>query len=348
MSEVLTGHRNSQYVVTLLDRRDREKILLDGVVGGEVSLSAATRLRASGSLNLDDVGQDIDWLSDRVRIDYEGNGQRWPLGVFLLAAPTRSYTDEGSQWKVELLSKLAILDQVKTEQTKSLPAGTVVTDAVVSLIRDCGEDSIALTASPATLSSAMTWEPGTALLTIINDLLSAISYWSLTIDGNGIYQIHPYTRPAQRATAWNFQEGPHSVHLAEWDRDQDIASVPNRIVLVGQGSSDTPALVGAAENTDPASPFSYSARGRWVTRTETGVEASSQDVLTELARRRLIEASTPQATLTVEHMPLPLSPNEVVEWDSQGHRARAVIHGLSYTLNPTALCKTTLKEVVDL
>lgn len=106
------GHRQVAIEVMLLDATEQEKGILQGVIGGEVTLSASTRLKASGSLELLDLGQEINWLSDRVRITYRiQGGHSWPLGVFLLAAPTKTYTDGGASWRVELLSKLTLLDE---------------------------------------------------------------------------------------------------------------------------------------------------------------------------------------------------------------------------------------------
>lgn len=107
----LTGHRQASIEVILLDSSEREKGRLDGVEGGEVSMSAGSRLRASGTLNLVDRGQEIDWAKDRVKIVYKlASGESWPLGVFLFASPKLSYSEGGSSLQVELISKLSLLD----------------------------------------------------------------------------------------------------------------------------------------------------------------------------------------------------------------------------------------------
>lgn len=345
----MTSHRQASFVVRLLDAQDREIRVLDGVTGGSVQLSATTRLRASGELTIRATGEQIDWLSQRVRIDYEPEGmQGWPLGVFLFGAPKESASDEGRSWQVELLGKLAILDSASTEKTLTIPAGANLVATAKSLIEAAGEDRLAVTASSAVSRSAMVWEPGTSVLTVVNDLLSAAGYWSAWADGAGVVQLQPYQRPAARPRAFEFVEGDQAVHSADWARDQDLASVPNKVVLVGQGSDDMPALVGVATNEDPASPLSRQRRGRWITRSETGVEAADQETITALARRRLIDASTPQATLLVSHMPMPLMPNDVGRFASQGTDASVVLQSVSYRLDPTELCQSNLQEVVDL
>lgn len=344
----LTSHRQSRYTVTLLDGSDREVRPLGRVTGGRVALSSTTRLRASGQISLLDDGSDIDWSAHRVRIDYAGGGRSWPIGVFLPSAPTVAYTAVGRGWDVELVSKLALLDADVTESAYTAATGTPVTTLLGSLIQSVTGERASITPSPASLSAALTWEPGTPWLTVINDLLSAINYFSLTTTGAGVFTASPYVPPARRGTAWEFSEGEAAIHSPQWTRDQDIAGVPNKVVLVAQGESDTPALVGVALNEDPTSPFSYPSRGRWVSLVETDVDAANQASITALAQRRLIDASSPQATIKAAFAPLPLAPNDSVAWDTAGHHARAVVRSLEYTLDPTALCSADLVEVVDL
>lgn len=338
------SHRQVSIEVMLLDRAEQEKGLLRGVVGGEVTLSASTRLKASGSLELLDLGQEINWASDRVRITYNiAGGASWPLGVFLLAAPTKAYTDGGASWKVELLSKLTLLDEDCVESPTQLGTLSPALSFLSFALLDVGKADI--TDSPSRLASTMTWDAGTPRLTIFNDILEAIGYWSMGVGGSGAFQIHPYVPPAQRALSWHFKEGETSIHLPEWSREQDLAGIPNKVVLVSQGGADKPALVGIARNMSPSSPASYPTRGRWITRTETGVEASTQEVITQMAEKKLLEAQTAIAKIEIEHLPVPISTNDLVEFASQGVQTRATVQSIKYTLSPEALCRTTLREV---
>jgi len=345
----MSGHRQAEYVVRLLDREDQEIRVLDGVEAGSVQLSASTRLRASGSLTIRDTGESIDWLTQRVRIDYVPVGiEGWSIGVFCFASPRALYSDDGLSWEVELLGKLTLLDRVRTESTLTIPAGANLVEQARLLIVAEGETRIAATPSSAMARSAMTWDPGTSVLTIINDLLGAAGYWAVSADGVGVFRLAPYVRPAARPTALVFAEGEMSIHSPEWTRDQDIAAVPNRVVLVGQGSDDRPALVGVATNEDASSPYSFQARGGWVVHSETGVEAADQATIDALARRRLIDASTPTGTEEIRHMPVQITPNDLVRFTSQGLDVRALVSQMRIDLSPTALVQTTIREVIDL
>ena len=344
----LDTHRQADCTVTLLDWGDRVIRRLDGVTGGNITLSNSTRLRASGSLNLTQACGPIDWMTQRVRIDYTANGQTWGLGVFLLSAPTRSYGETGSTWSVDLSSPLAVPDTDCVDTTFTVKAGTNLVDLAADILYESGLEHLSVTPSPAVSSSDMIYDPGKSKLTIVNELLSAAGYWSAHPDGAGQIHLDPYTRPADRGIVYDFREGARSIHLPEWEREQDMAAVPNKVVFISQGSQDKAALVGVAVNDDSSSPYSYPSRGRWVVETRTGVEAADQESITAQARRRLIDVSTPSAAITLQHMAVPIQPNQVVGFTSQGHTAKGVVKEIEYTLDPTALVKTKLLEVTDL
>lgn len=348
MNNRLDTHRQSHYQVTLLDGGDRVVRRLDGVTGGNITLSNSTRLRASGSLNLTEACGPIDWMTQRVRVEYKANGTSWGLGVFLLSVPTRSYSEMGSTWSVDLSSLLAVPDADCVDSTFTVKAGSNLVGLAADILYETGLERLSVTPSSAVASSDMIYDPGKSKLTIVNELLSAAGYWSAHPDGAGQVHLDPYMRPATRGVAYDFREGAHAIHLPEWEREQDMAAVPNKVVFVSQGSADKAGLVGVAVNDNPSSPYSYPSRGRWVVETRTGVEAADQESITAQARRRLIDVSTPSAAITLQHMPVPIQPNQVVGFTSQGHAAKGVVKEIEYTLDPTALVKTKLLEVTDL
>ena len=345
----LDKHRQAKFIYTLLDWEGREIRPLTNVTGGTITLSGSSRLRASGSIDLASTDDGIEWAKNRVRIEYAPSGTpAWGLGVFTLSAPTRTYTEAGSTWSVELSSLLALPDADCVERTYTVKAGSNLVNTAASILRETGLNTLSVTPSAAQASGDIVYDPGKSKLTIANDLLGAAGYWAAHPDGTGAIHLDPYVRPAARGVAYDFCEGARAIHLPEWEYELDAASVPNKIVLVSEGSQDKPALVGVAMNEDPSSPYSYPSRGRWVTETQTGVEAANQESISSQARRRLIEVSTPSASITLQHMPIPLQPNSVVGFSSQGLSTRGVVREISYTLDPTSLVKTKLLEVTDL
>lgn len=340
-------HRSVTICGELMSRTGTYRGLLTHIEGGRVEFSAGTRLRGQGNMRLRDTG--INWLTDRIKLTYEmADGESIPLGVWLPTAPTVTRTGNGESLEVDLLTPLVVLDEDCVSRPYSVGEGTIVTSAVTALITSTGETRVQATHSQARTSSTLTWDAGTPKLTIINELLQSINYWALFVDGLGFFRVEPYYPPAARSPVREFTDGETSIRLPEMRREQDVTGVPNKVVLVGQAEGDKPALTSEATNTSDDSPFSYQSRGRWVTYVETGVEATDQQVLDQLARRKLIERSTPSATIEITHLPVPLAPNDVVELNYDGTLRRAVVTKWALDLKPTALTATTLREVVKL
>ncbi|MCK9629285.1 MAG: hypothetical protein M0R37_11940 [Bacteroidales bacterium] len=341
VADPLLTHRTESWRTDLIARDGAPLGTLTGITGGGVDHNAARVLHSGGSLDVDDLAQVADWLDLRVRVWWQVAGvDPWPLGTFVCSAPGEAHTEPGRSWSVDLLDLLSVLDGDGIAGSYSLPAGTVVTDAVRVLITDTGETALAVTDSEATLAAGWAWEPGTSRLRIINDLLTSINYFALHTDAYGRFVAAPYVVPAGREPVRDLTAD--AIVAPDWTGDQDLTAVPNRVVLIGQGSGDTEALVGVAENTDPASRLSIPTRGRTLTHTETGVEAASQAVLTALAVRRLVDLSTPSATRTIAHAPVPLALHDVVVHDG----VRVAVSSWSLALELGADMRTGLREVL--
>jgi hypothetical protein len=314
----------------LLDSEDRLLGDLDGVAGGSAEIVAQSVLGGSAALTLD-RRSDIDWMSHRLRAIYHpSKSESWPVGTCLLTSPTENHTAFGLTYDIGLLTKMNVISEDTVGSRFSLQPGTQIIPVVVSLLTTAGETRVAVTDSDSTLASGLTWEAGTSTLTIINDLLQAAGCWSLWCDGSGLFRVEPYVDPAQRPVAFNFEHGEQSLHMPDWKREQDNTSVPNRFIAVGQGDEDAPPLVGIATNEDPTSPYSFPSRGRWVTRTEEGVEAETQEIIDAYAARKLREAMSPVSRMDVTHAMLPLEPNDLVSFTPEdGVRRLATVQRMS-------------------
>lgn len=344
----LHGYRNPRWVFELLDEGDMFIAPLPAVSGGSLNLNANTRLGASGQVVIADTGLEIDWLKHRIRCTYDPgvrDVEPWPVAVMRLSSPSMEDTDLRINYTVDLLSKLSVIDEDSVTSSFSLAAGTPIIPAVVSLIQSTGETRIVVTDSDATLKNPQVWEVGESKLTIINDLLEAAGYWSLWCDGSGQFRVEPYEAPGDRQVVREFASGDFSIHAPGWSRNQDLSSVPNRFIVIGQGNEDDPPLFGIAENNDPASPFSFQNRGRWITRKEEGVEGDSQAVFNQLAQRRLLDAMSPVAKISVSHAVVPLDPNDAIEFAAGTLETKATVQSLGYTFDYAALCTAEWREV---
>lgn len=342
--------RAPRWEFTLLDEADRVIRPLTTVTGGSLEVNANTRLKYSGSLTLADA-EGIDFMRHRVKITYNPGIPQLPsldMAVMLLSSPKQRHTAKGTRWEVGLLSKLVLVDEDCVEESYSLPAEANIIDEARALLLSVGGGHAKINASDITLKTALTWDAGTSKLTIINALLEAAGYWSLAVDGSGIFQLAPYAPPGARPVEFRHRAGSMSIHRDEWDYTRDLASVPNRVVCVSQGTDTEPSLVGVAVNEDPTSPYSYAARGRWVTKVVDNVEAASQKVIDSLAQRALLDAMSPVGKLSVTHAIIPTVVNDVVEFEpAEGRRLRATVQKQSYDFSFDAQCQAQWREIIE-
>lgn len=360
---IYSGHRHdAEFICEHLDRNDLLLGSLTRASGVKVSLSATTTLKMSGSFTYTSAAsslgpaEEIDWLNDRVRIRYRCRNRRGavidiPLGVYLLSAPSEDIREEGSTWNVEMISKLQVLDEDTVSTTYQVLSGTSAVAAVTALIRSAGETRIAATDNGSTLGSDMSWDVGTSKLSIVNDILTAVNYWSIWCDGEGSFRVEPYAEPGQRAPLWDYVPGENCINLAAMTRDKNMASVPNRAVMIGASNGDEDPLIGVYTNDDPMDPYSTVSRGRVITISQENVEADTQGTINALAKRKLLDNVSPVATDVVKALPLPLWFNDAVTWarpSSEGDTVAprlCTVRYIDFTEKSTNLCTVTLVEV---
>lgn len=332
---------------------------LHGVTAGEVSWTYNASIKGGGSITVVETGQDIDWATARIRpVAILNDATEIPIGVFIPSAPKRTHTATGTLVPVELLDKCSLLDQdvyADTDTGMALPfslaVGSDVLLTVKSLIEDVGEATPLIPPDEGILtSSPMTWDVGTTRLRIINDLLSAINYFSLWVDGTGAFRTTKYTPPKDRPAVYSllapFEDG--RLMSPEWNSEEDIYSIPNRFVAITQGDDTKEGLVSTAM-LDPASPYSYANRGRWVTAVATGVEVTDQEALDKYAAWRLAIAVSVSQRIEVKHPILPnLRVNENIHFQAgDGPRLLCSIYKTSVVFDPLALCITELSEAAE-
>lgn len=359
--------RQADYRVMLTTPDGQDIGLLDGVESGSVTLSATSRLRASGQLSLTETAQEIDWFNMHARVDYVPVGMEgWPVATFVMSSPTRSVNDHRVTRDVELLSTLAYLDRMSTDRIEQVADAHLSDVTRWSLITRyaararnlrMGFTKFREFLSPEIINESIAYDVGTNVLTMLNDCARIVGWGALTPDPYGVITGGPYVRPSRRPISFVFREGDSAIHSADWTIDRDIFSVPNVVVCVGAPGSDetqrgedkyyagpSPAAVGIARNDNPRDPLSTVNRGE-VMHVETGVKATSQAAINQIAQRILTEKAMPAASLVIEHLPINIRPGEVVEFVSQGQRLRGTVQEMKIPLSPTALVTTTIKEI---
>lgn len=343
----LTGHRVESHRVELLTRTEASLGDVDGVEGGSLVWDATADLPSGGSLQLVESGQTIDYSSNRVRVWWvvEGYGE-WPLGVFVLAAPATAYSESATSRGVALIDKLTVIADDRLRQTLQVAAGANIVQAVVGQIQAAGETRIAATDSSAVLTNAMTWDPGTPRLKVVNDLLAAANYAKLWTDRYGLFRVEPYVEPASRPVAWEFEEGAASIHSPRWEHELALWEASNFVMLTSQATAGGAVFTATAVDENPASPTSTVSMGRVLNPIIVeNVEASSQADLETQAVRMLLDASNVVGKLRVSHAAVPVWYGEAVRFSSQGVDTVATVARMSLDLSPGALVAAEWRQV---
>ena len=343
------GHRSESWRYDLLNLQDQKIGELDGVTGATFEFSVASTIRSGGSMEC--RATDIDWLKVRIQpwhtMVAEGETVTWPIGVFIPASPGIKYAGDGVNRAIDLYDKLQILDQDRIESTFSVAPGVVVTTQIKTLLAGIGETRDAITPSSDTVRNAMVWEADTSKLQIINDLLASINFFSLWVDGYGVFQGTPYQPPGGRGISWIFEDNFRSIYSPEFFNDKDEFNVPNKVVLVSTSDGETEALTAVATNEDPDSKYSYNQRGRWITTTEKDIEVTSQATLNLMVQRRMVELSEISSTYDISHALIPLNLNDAVKFirSTEGISTVGVVQKMSFGTGVGELVKTTIREV---
>lgn len=346
--------RVESWRVELLDAENRFKRDMPGVLSGSIEMDRDKEVAGGGSLEIAITdASEVDWLRDRLRVLYKVNGIEWSLGTFLPIVPGVTYSEDferlyGDQQiqniSVELIDTLTVIAEDRVAEGYSVHGGTSVSEALTTLIDSTGEQH-SITETSETLIECMSWLAGTSKLRIANDLLQTINYFSLRSGESGRLIAAPYQAPTSRVVAWRFRPSEYAIHSADMYRNVDLYELPNRVVLITNGTEEEEALVAVAENNDPDDPLSIPARSRTITYVEEGVEATSQDVLNALAERKLRSKQTEYATIEISHAPIPLRINDLVEVELPDRQSIAVVQSTSVPLEVGGQSRTTLVEV---
>lgn len=341
----LLGPRVETYWVDLLDDDDNFVRTLPTVESGSGTVTGNLDATIRGGCSVT-IHEELDWLTARLRPWVRVNDQSWPLGVYLTSSPSLKNSATGQAWQVGGLDKTVILDEWKSDESFVVNAGVAVVPKVIDLINSVGETRITATDSTKVTKYSHTWKPGTSMLEIINDLLKSIGYDEVWADGFGFYRLQPYVDPWNRSIVRTFEAGSASIHSPNWSRDQDIASVPNKVVAVTTGTGPEPGMIATATNTRDDSPYSYQNRGgRWVVKHYEGVEAVDQASLNALAERYLWGSSTPSANLKVSHAVVPIDAGDVVRFISTDINVRATVSEFKVPLKVGGLCDGVWTEI---
>lgn len=287
-----------RWTVETLDRDDHPTGRLK-ITGGHLEWNIDRQIRGSGSIEVANPPEGLDWLTTRLRITHWADEQRTPMGIWVPVWPEWHITGAQRTASISLLDRTSLLDREVPYMSQS-EAGTIVIDRVRWIMEQRATSAIALTPSAEALRQPITWEARTTWLKVVNDLLSAIGYAAAWADGNGWLRAEPWRAPEDRPLVATYGGDPADYRvLPAYTDSANIADLPNRVVAYSKGDATREALRGDAE-LPLDHPLGYRRRGD-IPRTYTDLEASSQAVIDAHAARLLAQATNVTRRITYTH-----------------------------------------------
>jgi len=351
------GSRNWSFRYELLDKNHQRIMDLDEVIACKVVHQYLADIKRQATFTIRDEGR-VNYLSDRIRPFVRlhltplgaSDWVEWPLGVFLLASPTR-HADEYDivSREVEGFDPLQALGDDAVSARYSVAAGANVVQAAYSLISSV-VPVWKYTRSAEVLTATKEWPPGTSKRTIANELLGIAEFESVSFDSEGVGILKPYQSPDERAPMWTYAYGSESLMIPDVDQELDLFSVPNKwIGVISQ--PDQPLLVASYTNANPSSPTSTVRRGRTIVEVHEDIEATTSTMLSSKIRRMGFEASQIYEHLTFETSIMPMhGTNDVlkVEYDPLGISARYAETSWTITCDANASMQHEARRIVSI
>jgi hypothetical protein len=253
-----------------------------------------------------------DRMSIRARFRQRGVSRQYPLGLFALDVSSEEYSPAGnpadpSNLETEIIvdvaggDMIAHLVEATIDQPYTIAAGASYIGEIQTLIdgvtfadsagnvtpmrRDIVPDELG-TLTPVDF----TWPPGSARITIINDLAMGISYWPLWADAEGVLRSRPRDLPWNEpiAVLYATQAEPRMV-LPPFVRDFRHGSAVNKVLVVVDDPSRDPDA-SSRENSDPRSLISTANAKPVLVTVPAGRVAATGGLLTRLADQELAQA----------------------------------------------------------
>lgn len=260
---------------------------------GTIDFDASAKIKRVARLRVNDP-REIDYLNSRVKpymcLHVDKNILKFPLGVFLMNSPSKSFDGASVERVIECYDLTQILVDDKLAERMIIPAGANYVAVISSIIAGAGITNYRITPSDLSVAASIEFEIGTEKLDVINELLRSINYNELYCDATGVMVGSPYVHPAARTIESSYVTNQESVVLPESTRQLDVFSTPNKIVRYLE-SADRDVLISTAVNDNPLSQLSTISRGRVIVDVAKVDDIADQATLDAYTQRVLAEST---------------------------------------------------------
>lgn len=156
------------------------------------------------------------------------NGEAYNFGRFVITGETIHNEGGVIYHELEGYSLLYLLKQSRIENRYYFAAGTPYTTVLYQILTDAGISNFYIQPKDLNLATARSeWEIGTDRLTIINSLLSEMSFADAYIDHNGLITLAGSKLPNLANVQITYSEGQYSIIGRDFTKTADYYQKPN-------------------------------------------------------------------------------------------------------------------------
>ena len=266
-----------------------------------------------------DIGSDLIRCHMRARWA-DGTTEDVVLGTYNVSVPSRDVRGSYAECTAVLDGRLIELAEDAFETPEIIPkgmntwawAGGLLEDRGFTLSDEAAHSSLG-TAAPSQLVYGLGVESdggGTVLSAYNSVMMDVEGLRSAKTDPHGrIMLLDPIDYGSD--PVWTFAEGANATFLVDATDERDTTGVCNVVVCVYEGDGAT--VIGTAEDTDPASPWSIANYGRRKVAVYSYTSAATQAQANAKAARLLEENRSIVRRVTIRHTYCPARVGDIVE-----------------------------------
>lgn len=204
----------------------------------------------------------IDWYKHRLRPVLIDDGIEKFLGTYIPQYDGGQTDGSETLKNIEAydLSILAKNDCII--ERLGLKAGTLYLSAIENILISCGITKLIADPSDAILQSDRDdWDIGTSKISIINQLLSEMSFNNLFIDNNGYARLTRYENPSINNINFTYKSGQASIIEEGTTLESNIYEIPNVWIATVSNPDLNQVFTASFTNDNPLSKTSTVYRG---------------------------------------------------------------------------------------
>jgi hypothetical protein len=295
----------------------------DWILNGNVQLDTDSDVQMTFNAQIlypDRLHPFQDFLAPWLTVVYaDGTFRKEQVGLYVVVPMNKTYTWHDTIGNLDGRDLTWLVAQQSFPTTYKFGKGKNFIDTVREILEGAGFFRHNIRDSDRKSGRERSWPPGTSKLEIINELLTACSFYKLYADRQGVLRSFPFIKIDKAQVSGTYRSGDGSYTIEPFDMTPSLDSLANYIVVIKDDAEAKPGhvLKAVRKNTNPASPTSIPNIGT-IMKVVSDSNLADQDAVDAMADKLQDEWSNVYIEATLHTFPEPWhDPHEVYELDLQ-------------------------------